>query len=315
MGNNSFTGVPMVRIDGGKVRRMREEKGLTQLFLATSVEVTTDTISRWENKRYPTIKKENGLKLAAALEVDLEDILEKDEEVRGAREPEPEERESRTQPPAPEPVKAKSRFSPLAVSLLVLVLAGLVAWWMRPAPKTVHVRAHRILPAHSPLDLPFPVVIHVDSGNSDDALSLILKETVPRGVTILTSIPSFSDQDVQSGELKWIQKISGKKVFAYMARFSSEIDQEMVRFTGSITLRRKGRQTKPVHGGEKLKIEPFHWADSDGDGRISDEEILTVYDEFSDISGLGLDIDQVEEMWLGSGYRYDSESGNFIILP
>ncbi|MCD6389828.1 MAG: helix-turn-helix transcriptional regulator [Desulfobulbaceae bacterium] len=314
MGNNSFIGTPMVKIDGGKVRQLREEKGLTQLFLATSVEVTTDTISRWENKRYPTIKKENGIKLAVALEVDLEEILEKEEEEQETQ-LEPEKIQPQAQPPTPDPVPAKPRFPPLFLVVFVLILAGLVAWWMRPAPKTVHVRAHRILPAHSPRDLPFPVVIHVDSGGSDDALSLILKETVPQGVMVLTSVPSFSDQDVKSGELKWIQKISRKKMFAYMARFSPEVDQETVRFTGSITLRRKGQQTKSVHGNDKLKIAPFHWADTDGDGRISDEEILTVYDEFSDISGLGLDIDQVEEMWLGSGYRYDSDSGNFIILP
>jgi len=303
----------MVKIDGGKVRQFREEKGLTQLFLATSVEVTTDTISRWENKRYPTIKKENGVKLATALEVDLEEILEKEEEEQEIQ-LKPEKIQPQAQSPAPGPVPAKPRFSPLPVIVFVLVLAGLVMWWTRPVPKTVHVSAHRILPAHSPRDLPFPVVIHVDSGGSDDALSLILKETVPQGVTILTSIPLFSDQDVKSGELKWIQKISGKKVFAYMARFTPELEQETVRFTGSITLRREGQQTGSVHGGEKMKIAPFHWADTDGDGRISDEEILTVYDEFSDIAGLGLDIDQVEEMWLGSGYRYDSDSGNFIIL-
>ncbi len=304
----------MVKIDGGKVRQLREEKGLTQLFLATSVEVTTDTISRWENKRYPTIKKENGIKLAAALEVDFEEILEKEEQEQEIQ-PEPEKIQPQAQPSTSEPVSAMPRFFYFSLFLFVLVLAGLVAWWMRPAPKTVHVCAHRILPAHSPRDLPFPVVIHVDSGDSDVALSLILKETVPRGVMVLASIPSFSDQDVESGELKWIQKINRKKVFAYMARFTAEIHQEMVRFTGSITLRRKGQQTKSVHGNEKLKIAPFHWADSDADGRISDEEILTVYDEFSDIAGLGLDIDQVEEMWLGSGYRYDSESGSFIILP
>lgn len=67
--------IPMVKIDGAKIRQLRESKGLTQLFLATSVEVTTDTISRWENKRYPTIKRENGIKLAEALEVELDDIL------------------------------------------------------------------------------------------------------------------------------------------------------------------------------------------------------------------------------------------------
>ena len=69
----------MVKIDGSRVRSLREAKGLTQLYIATVVEVTTDTISRWENKRYPSIKEENGLKLAEALEVTLDDILEKEE--------------------------------------------------------------------------------------------------------------------------------------------------------------------------------------------------------------------------------------------
>ena len=74
---NSFSGiVPMVGIDGTKIRKLREEKGLTQLYLSTVVGVTTDTISRWENKRYPTIKLENAEKLAHALQVKLDDILE-----------------------------------------------------------------------------------------------------------------------------------------------------------------------------------------------------------------------------------------------
>ena len=71
----------MVKIDGSKVRNLREAKGLTQLYIATVVGVTTDTISRWENKRYPSIKEENALKLAEALEVTLDDILEKEDEV------------------------------------------------------------------------------------------------------------------------------------------------------------------------------------------------------------------------------------------
>ncbi len=66
----------MVKIDGAKVKLLREKQGLTQLYIATAVQVTTDTISRWENKRYPSIKKENGLNLAEALGVDLEYLLE-----------------------------------------------------------------------------------------------------------------------------------------------------------------------------------------------------------------------------------------------
>ncbi len=70
---------PTVRIDGDRIRRLREEKELTQLYVATVVGVTTDTVSRWENRRYQTVKRQNALKLAQALEVDLNDILEKEE--------------------------------------------------------------------------------------------------------------------------------------------------------------------------------------------------------------------------------------------
>ncbi len=77
MTDNSFAGpMSMVKIDGAKIKQLREQQGLTQLYLATAVEVTTDTISRWENRRYPSIKRDNGLKLAEALNVPLEDILE-----------------------------------------------------------------------------------------------------------------------------------------------------------------------------------------------------------------------------------------------
>lgn len=73
-------GQVMIRIDGTKIRQIREQKGLTQLYIATAVEVTTDTVSRWENKRYPSIKKENALKLAQALEVDLSELMESESE-------------------------------------------------------------------------------------------------------------------------------------------------------------------------------------------------------------------------------------------
>ena len=80
MSDNIYPAGPaMVKIDGSRIRAIREEKGLTQLYVATAVEVTTDTVSRWENKRYPTIKKENGLKLAEALEVELSEILDSTE--------------------------------------------------------------------------------------------------------------------------------------------------------------------------------------------------------------------------------------------
>src|SRR6185369_7450737 len=70
---------PSVAIDGSRIRSVRETKKLTQLYVASVVGVTTDTISRWENNRYPSIKRDNAEKLASALEVDLLDILRQEE--------------------------------------------------------------------------------------------------------------------------------------------------------------------------------------------------------------------------------------------
>ena len=88
MNDNNYPGSQvMIKIDGARIRQLREQKGLTQLYIATAVDVTTDTVSRWENKRYPSIKKENGIRLAEALEVELEDILEYDDTEAGYSEP------------------------------------------------------------------------------------------------------------------------------------------------------------------------------------------------------------------------------------
>jgi transcriptional regulator with XRE-family HTH domain len=66
---------PTVCLDGATARRIREAKQLTQLYVSKVVGVTTDTISRWENNRYPSIKRENALRLAEALEVPVEEVL------------------------------------------------------------------------------------------------------------------------------------------------------------------------------------------------------------------------------------------------
>ena len=71
---------PTVCLNSKAVRRIREDKKLTQLYVAKVVGVTTDTISRWENNRYPSMKTANALRLAEALEVPLEEILQSDED-------------------------------------------------------------------------------------------------------------------------------------------------------------------------------------------------------------------------------------------
>lgn len=67
-----------VQLDGSTVRKIREKQKLTQYYISKVVGVTIDTVSRWENNRYPTVRRENALLLSEALEVPIEEILLKD---------------------------------------------------------------------------------------------------------------------------------------------------------------------------------------------------------------------------------------------
>ena len=320
------SGVPMVRIDGAKVRILRETKGLTQLFVATSMGVTTDTISRWENKRYPTIKKENGLKLAEALEVELAEILEeKEPDVPHPPVPEapPEspvtEAAAEPAPPVVEPVPAaagkKLRPRYVAAVVLLICLAALLGWWLYPPEAPPVFTAQRLLPRYAVAGKPFPVSITVATEGNDAAasLSLILRENLPQGATLVAAVPAYSDFDAKTWEVKWLRKIEGRQVFAYMVKVNKA--EGPVMFSGKVALPRTAGLQIDVSGDTAVQMSQFHWADADADGRISDEEILTVYDKFSDIKGLSINIDQVEEIWLGSGYAWNAEKGKFEVLP
>jgi len=318
------SGVPMVRIDGAKVRNLRESKGLTQLYLATSVGVTTDTISRWENKRYPTIKKENGLKLAEALEVDLEAILESNEQEVpqqvAAQEPvaDPGEESVEQQAEAavaepPLPVSESQSGTKFAVAaVLLMALLFFLGWWLYPDSEQPTITASRLLPKHAVAGKPFPVAISVSS-NSTTSLSLIVRENLPKGAVLLSAVPPYSAYDGKTWEVKWLRKIDGSHVFAYIVKV--ELQEGSVAFSGKVALPKGAGQQIDVSGDSVVEMSHFHWADADADGRISDEEMLTVYDELSEIKGLAINIDQVEEIWLGSGYVWNAEKEKFEVLP
>jgi transcriptional regulator with XRE-family HTH domain len=322
------SGVPMVRIDGAKVRNLREAKGLTQLYLAASVGVTTDTISRWENKRYPTIKKENGLKLAEALEVALGEILESVDEQESqlglaeeqaddaapAPDQDVDEQLAAAAAAAPVPLggdpKSWTKFA--AAGVLFLALSAGLGWWFYPTGEQFTISASRLLPKHTVAGQPFPVAITVAS-NSTIPLSLIVRENLPKTAALLSAVPPHSAYDAKTEEVKWLKKIDGSQVFAYMVKVTQQ--EGGVSFAGKVALPKGAGQQIEVSGDSTVQISDFHWADTNADSRISDEEILTVYDEFSEIKGLALNIDQIEEIWLGSGYVWNAEKKRFEVLP
>lgn len=305
--------IPMVKIDGDKIRQLRESKGLTQLFLATVVEVTTDTISRWENKRYPTIKRENGIKLAEALEVELNDILDHSD-----TEGDAEESEGVTQDPADtqtatSPAQSFGKKPLIIAAGSVLLLLVFFLWWFLQTPhQDMAVSARRILPVHTVAGQPFPVAISVSTGSSISH-TLILKESLPPEAVLVSAVPKNASVGHERS-LKWLSKIKEKKTFAYVVKIENPTAVSTV-FSGTVAVHKAPGEEIKVSGRDRVSIGEYHWADSNGDGIISDEEILTVYDEFSEISGLELDIDQVEEIWLGSGYKWDAASNSFIVLP
>ncbi len=316
----------VVKIDGDKVRRFREEKGLTQLYVATAVGVTTDTISRWENRRYPTIKRENAEKLAAALEMDLEEILDRGD-TRETRAP-----GSQGAPPAGpdlpsgddlepgstgQPGKGRAlprRASIIGTAALLLLLLAAAGWYLYYG-SPVRFQSNRFLPAHSAPGQPFPVVITVEC-EGPGPVSLILREQLPRECTPVRAFPPYSTWDPERHTLKWLHHAGGGKAsFLYMARASRDTSMgSELHFKGIVTVRKGRSDTQPVAGSDTLEVLPLHWADSNGDGRIDDEEILSAYEEFGRFEGSGFELKEVEAIWAAEGYEWNKETRAFRIL-
>jgi transcriptional regulator with XRE-family HTH domain len=300
----------MVKIDGSKVKSLRETKGLTQLYIATVVGVTTDTISRWENKRYPSIKEENALKLAEALEVSIEQILEKDEAVS-----KPDKTSEISSSPAR---KSRSNRILLWPLLFILILLMPFIWYNLKQPEPVPIFASRLLPPHTPAGQPFPVVIKVTT-KQQGPFSLILKEMLPEGCEPLVSAPPFTDFDKKTRNLKWISRTAGEiTTIVYLANKqtseSNIANATPLRFEGSVTLRDKKSSETFITGSLVLPIAGYHWADANRDNRIEDEEILAVYDTFSALDNINYDWQIIDEIWSGEGYFWDQSKQQYVIL-
>lgn len=342
-------GIPMVSIDGVKIRLIREEKGLTQLYVATVVGVTTDTISRWENRRYPSIKKENAVKLAEALETQIEDIIDHTqpdpltEQISSQSFSQPRQNNHPSKPetadgsvdPQTSPVfkeivpTTATPTSPLPwlrlalqpfvvlFATILLALGGLILLWWYTANEGIHqVEVFRTLPEHATPGIPFPVVIEVTT-NVSKPFSLILKEILPPDCLPTQGKPLFTSQSTSPPVLKWISKIiGGRAVYSYLARLKPETKiGTFHQFTGGITLRSGNNPSTPMIGGEILKASPFHWADSNSDGRIDDAELLYVNEVYGGLEGLNFDKKLIDEIWAARGYRWNPEMRNYAIIP
>ena len=91
-------------------------------------------------------------------------------------------------------------------------------------------------------------------------------------------------------------------------------DGKMV-FSGTVTLRNAGSLTATITGANEIAIANFHWADTNRDNRISDEEILAAYDRYGALDQLNYKWGELDDIWSGSGYRWDAAAGKYVIIP
>lgn len=309
-----------VDINGNAIRSLREQKGLTQLYLATVVGVTTDTISRWENRRYPSIKLDNAKKLAEALEVSLEELL-------AAQGDETPAATSSATLEAPEPGAAETanRVARLRQWVLrhrtsivvcggLLVLAGLVAAVVLVATRP-GVSATRIMPSHTGPNLPFPVMIRLE-GEVETTNTLLIREEI-QGDAEAVGVSADGPPKQFGKNPRWIGKLSnGKAAFLYLVEPGKKmrIDEE-IRIAGDLISREGQSSGDAIGGAERIAVAPYHWADSDKDYVISDSEIRKAYETYS-IAGENLiNFTVIEELWMAGRYAWNKKTQAFVPAP
>lgn len=290
-----------VCLDSAEVKRIREELQLTQLYVSKVVGVTTDTISRWENNRYPSIRRENALKLAEALETPLADILLKPTENSALR---------------PESVSHKKRPKALWIGLPLLLVAGLVALFFALSltpPEPGNVTAERLLPRFAAPGSTIPVQIILSPADMNSGV--IVREYFPQGWQVVQANPPASSLDNIKGVARWIVKAgddTGQIVYLLQVDPLAKLEGES-RFQGEIVASRQGRQSAvPVEGESAINVAPIHWADADGNGRIDDGEMLEASYTIEDMAGVHIDWNDLEQLWDAGSYGWNKKQGKFL---
>ncbi len=294
---------PSVAIDGDAVRRIREEKRLTQLYVAKVVAVTTDTVSRWENNRYPTIMRDNALKLAEALEVDLDEILKQ------------EAAEFSDTTAISNQAKNKKWIYILLCSCVVLFGLFYLSQQLKP-PSVAILQAKRFLPAYAAPGS--RILIQIELSTEKPLKGMILKETFPPGWHLLESQPITSHLDVAAGTARWIfRKPQLKTRVFYILEVPEEIHPGSdLTFVGELIANPDGQRfSTQLQSVGTMEVKPFHWADRNGDQVIDDVEILELSDLTEEAESLHLDWDLIEAIWETDGYRWDAEKKQFIPVP
>ncbi|MCA1797310.1 MAG: helix-turn-helix domain-containing protein [Geobacteraceae bacterium] len=290
-----------LRIDGEVIRRLREEQGLTQLYVAKVVGVTSDTISRWENNRYPSIKTANAQRLAEALEVEVDVIV---------------------QHPADEATEDVRDFSPPArftrvkmvlwgAGIVVVVTALMLGWRLLSAPNP-DVWAERLLPSYAAPGAEVPVKLTF----TGSAARVVVREQIPTGWELVAAHPEPDSFDPASGLMRWIMEVGQESVsIHYLTRVAEKAPlHSLQKFSGELVLRSEvpGHGRTRMVGANQLVVEQVHWADLNADNRIDDDEMLDASYLAESAGSLSLGMEKLEKLWMAEHYYWDPDVNEFI---
>lgn len=288
-----------VQLDGSAIRRIREEQKLTQFYIAKVVGVTTDTVSRWENNRYPSVRRDNAIQLAEALEVPVENILLDAESTRKH--------------------VANSRSSRIMYaivgSVILLISFGLYFFLNRTQVVDYHISAHRLLPPHATVATQLPVRVLIDITGIVDGM--VLRENFPQGFKLIEASPIPSSLDNVEGSARWIlQTITEPLLVSYLLQPDPTIETgEKLVFQGDLIVSSKGQNvTSAIQGEASIPVDIYHWADANRDLVIDDGEALDASVTSIAMKNVHVDWDLIEEIWDAGSYRLDSGKQKFIAV-
>jgi transcriptional regulator with XRE-family HTH domain len=288
----------MVQLDGSAIRHIREEQKLTQFYIAKVVGVTTDTVSRWENNRYPSVRRENALLLSEALEVPIEDILLETEVDAGG---------------------AGRSFPKLAIVVIGLVLFFSLVLFLflmnSPAVVQYQVAVQRNIPPHAAVAVKFPVNITITATGEIDAM--VLRENFPRGFKLVEASPAPSSLDNESGSVRWILQAGAEKLMvSYLLQPDSSIQVGgKYFFKGELIVNAKGEnKSSPVLGETVVPVDVYHWADANRDFVIDDGEALDASVLSVAMKKVHIDWDLVEDIWDAGSYRLNPDTNMFVAV-
>ncbi len=291
---------PSVEIDGEAIRKIREEKRLTQLYVSKVVGVTTDTVSRWENNRYPTIRRDNALLLAEALEVEVSHILKQVSTI--------------DEDPTESVVgQIWSRWLLPIFVVAVLLLGFIIYKAQEDGYRPPVMQAERLLPPYAAPGS--RVLVQVKLSAEKPLKGMILREKYPRGWKLVEANPPASSLDNIEGVARWIfRKPETQTTVSYKLEVSKEaVPNSVVNLSGGLIANPDGQQFDiPVLSNQAMHVMFLHWADSNGNHKIDDLEILEVSELLEETGQLHLDWDLLEKLWDADGYRWDVKGGQYV---